>query len=239
MKFRWMIALAWLLSAGAAGAQVSDVPAPEMKDQKSKVSYSIGLNIGKSMKAEEIDIDVALLAKGIKDALAGNSAMTEEEIRDTMQAFQQQMQAKMLAKQKAAAEAAKGQGEKNKADGAAFLAANKQKAGVETTKSGLQFKRIKNGAGKTPKATDTVTTHYAGRLLDGTEFDSSIKRGQPASFPVNGVIAGWTEALQLMKVGDKWELYIPYQLAYGEEGRPGAIPPSALLIFEIELLGVQ
>src|SRR5262249_54070688 len=153
-----------------------------------------------SMKADSLDIDVDLLAKGIKDSLAGKSDLTEEQVQETMKAFQQQMQAKMAAQQQAAADAAKGQGEKNKAEGAAFLAANKQKPDVKTTASGLQYKVLKSGAGKTPKATDTVSVHYAGRFLDGKEFDSSIKRGQPATFPVNGVIAGWTEALQLMKV---------------------------------------
>jgi FKBP-type peptidyl-prolyl cis-trans isomerase FklB len=232
MKFRTTIALAWLLWAGAAGVQAADPPATDLKDLKSKVSYSIGLNIGKSMKADELDIDVELLAKGIRDALAGKSALTEEQVAETMKAFQQQM----LAKQ---AEAVKGVGDKHKTEGATFLAANKQKPGVVTTPSGLQYKIIKSGSGKTPKATDTVTTHYAGRFLDGKEFDSSIKRGQPASFPVNGVIKGWTEALQLMKVGDKWELYVPGDLAYGDEGRPPAIPPSATLVFEVELLEVN
>lgn len=239
MKFRLLIALAWLLWAGAAGVQAADPPATELKDLKSKVSYSIGLNIAKNMKSQGVEIDVDLLAKGMRDAFAGKSDMTEEQIAETMQAFQQQLQAKMAADQKAAAEAAKGAGEKNKAEGAAFLAANKQKPDVKTTASGLQYKVLKSGNGKQPKATDTVTTHYAGRFLDGKEFDSSIKRGQPASFPVNGVIAGWTEALQLMHVGDKWELYVPYNLAYGEEGRPGGIPPSSLLIFEVELLDVK
>jgi FKBP-type peptidyl-prolyl cis-trans isomerase FklB len=130
------------------------------------------------------------------------------------------------------------QGEKNKKEGEAFLAENKKKDGVKTLPSGLQYKVLAEGKGKTPKATDTVTVHYRGTLTDGTEFDSSYKRNQPASFPVNGVIKGWTEALQLMKEGSKWQLFIPASLAYGEPGRPG-IPPNSVLIFDVELISVK
>jgi FKBP-type peptidyl-prolyl cis-trans isomerase FklB len=132
-----------------------------------------------------------------------------------------------------AAEAAK-----NKKEGEAFLAANKTKEGVKTLPSGLQYKVLKNGTGKTPKATDSVKAHYAGTLLNGTEFDSSIKRGEPTVFPVNGVIPGWIEALQLMKTGSKWQLFIPSELAYGERGQQ-SIPPNSVLIFEVELIGIE
>lgn len=204
-----------------------------LKSQKDKISYSIGLDIGKDMKRQSIDIDPDILAKGIKDALSGNKPLlSEKEMQDTMIAFQKELAAKQGEKTKRLTE-------KNKKEGEAFLAANKKKEGVKTTSSGLQYKIIKEGAGKTPKATDTVTVHYRGTLLDGTEFDSSYKRGQPASFPVNGVITGWTEALQMMKTGSKWQLFIPPNLAYGERGAGPLIGPNAVLVFEVELLSIK
>lgn len=204
-----------------------------LKNQKDKVSYSIGMEIGKSFKRQSIDIDPDLLLKGMKDALSGRKALlSDEEIRETMTAFQKEMMAKQQ-------ELAKKLGEKNKKEGEAFLAKNKKREGVVTLPSGLQYKVVKAGNGKKPKATDTVTTHYRGSLIDGTEFDSSYRRGQPVSFPVTGVIPGWTEALQLMDEGAKWQLFIPPDLAYGERGAGRDIGPNATLIFEIELISIQ
>ncbi len=204
----------------------------ELKTQRDKVSYSIGLDIGNNLKKQAVDINPDAFAKGLKDAFAGRKPlMTEQEIRETMTAFQQEMIAKQL-------ERSKGLGEKNKKEGEAFLAGNKKKEGVVALPSGLQYKVIKEGEGKTPKATDTVTVNYRGTLVDGTEFDSSYKRGEAADFQVGSVIAGWTEALKLMKEGAKWQLFIPANLAYGERGAGNAIGPNAVLIFEVELISV-
>jgi FKBP-type peptidyl-prolyl cis-trans isomerase FklB len=202
--------------------------------QKDKVSYSIGMDIGMTLKNQSMEVDPAILARGIKDSMTGQKPlMTEQEIRDTLEAFQKEMTAKQQ-------ELAKQMGEKNKKEGEAFLAENKKKEGVKTLASGLQYKVIKAGAGKKPKATDTVTTNYRGTLVDGTEFDSSARRGKPATFPVTGVIPGWTEALQLMEEGAKWQLFIPSNLAYAERGTPGGpIGPNAALIFDIELISIQ
>jgi len=203
-----------------------------LKTQKDKVSYSIGLDIGKNMNRQSLDIDPDILAKGIKDGFSGSSPLlTEAEVRETMMAFQKEMTAKQIERTKTISE-------KNKKEGEAFLAENKKKEGVITLPSGLQYKVIKKGTGKTPKATDTVTVNYRGTLIDGTEFDSSYKRGQPATFAVNGVIKGWTETLQLMKEGSKWQLFIPSNLAYGERGAGNAIGPNVVLIFEVELLSI-
>ena len=211
---------------------VSQVNAQEnlvLKSQKEKVSYIIGMEIGSNLKKQAIDIDSTILARGIKDALTGGKPLlTEQEIQETMAAFQKEMMAKQT-------EVAK----KNKAEGEAFLAENKKKEGVKTLPSGLQYKVIKAGTGKKPKSNDTVTVHYRGTLINGTEFDSSYKRGQPVSFQVSGVIPGWTEALQLMEVGAKWQLFIPSNLAYGEQGAGRDIGPNATLIFEVELVSIQ
>ena len=201
------------------------------KDKKEKTGYAIGTNIGADMKRMSIEIDADMVAQGIKDIQAGKLKLNDEEIRATLTELNKEMQGKENERMKVISE-------KNKKDGEAFLAANKKKEGIKTLPSGLQYKVIKEGTGKVPKATDTVTTNYRGTLIDGTEFDSSYKRGQPASFPVNGVIPGWTEALQLMKTGSKWQLFIPSNLAYGERG-PGTIGPNAVLVFEIELLAVK
>jgi FKBP-type peptidyl-prolyl cis-trans isomerase FklB len=215
---------------------VSHVNAGEnlvLKNQKDKMSYIIGMNIGNDLKKQSIDIDPDIFLKGMKDALAGKkAALSEEEIRETTAAFQKELKAKQD-------EIAKKLGEKNKKEGEAFLPENKKKEGVKTLPSGLQYKVIKAGKGKKPKLTDTVTTHYKGTLIDGTEFDSSYRRGQPATFPVNGVIPGWTEALQLMEEGAKWQLFIPSNLAYGDRGAGHMIGPNATLIFEIELISIQ
>ena len=204
-----------------------------LKDDKDKISYSIGLNIGRSMKSEGLPINPDALAAAMKDVFSGaKPLLTDEEVKVVMENFQKEMQAKQLKSRE------EGLG-KNKAEGEKFLADNKKKAGVKSTASGLQYTVIKDGTGKTPKATDTVSTHYRGTLINGTEFDSSYKRGEPAEFPVNGVIKGWTEALQLMKEGSKWQLYIPSDLAYGERGAGKDIGPNSTLIFEIELLKVK
>lgn len=217
-----------LLSVSAYAADKAD-----LKTQKDKVSYAIGLDIGRNFKEQSIEIDPKLLTQGIQDALSGGKhLLTDEEIQAVMTTFRQEMQAKVAAQ-------AKEIGEKNLKEGNAFQAENKKKKGVVTLPSGLQYKIITAGTGKKPKATDTVTTNYKGTLVDGTEFDSSYKRGEPASFPVQGVIPGWTEALQLMPVGSKWQLVVPPTLAYGPRGAGQAIGPNATLIFEVELLSIQ
>lgn len=204
-----------------------------LKDQKQKVSYGIGFNLGQNLMRDQLDLDPQILAKGIVDAMTKQKPqMTEDEIRATLIAFQQELRQQQEAKMK------KAQAE-NVAKGKKFLEANAKKEGVKTTKSGLQYKVVKSGKGKTPGPEDRVTTHYRGTLIDGTEFDSSYKRNEPATFPVSGVISGWTEALQLMKEGDKWQLFIPSDLAYGERGSGPDIGPNEVLIFDIELLKVN
>jgi FKBP-type peptidyl-prolyl cis-trans isomerase FklB len=207
----------------------ADEKPPQLKDLKDKASYSFGLNIGLNMRRENVDVNPDVFLAGLKDGLASRRPLlTEQEVRETMMAFQKEMQDKQ-------AEQAK----KNSADGEKFLAENKNKEGIRTTASGLQYKALKEGNGAQPKVADTVTVNYRGTLLDGTEFDSSYKRGQPATFPVTGVIKGWTEALQLMKVGSKFQLFIPANLAYGDRSPGVQIPPGSMLIFEVELLDVK
>jgi len=204
----------------------------ELKTKKDRVSYAIGMDMGNNLKKNEIEIDPDVLARAIKDSMSGSKPlMTDQEARETLMALQKDLQAKQQEKNKVL-------GEKNKKEGDAYLAKNKKEKGIKTLPSGLQYKVITEGKGKSPKASDTVTVNYAGRLIDGTEFDSSYKRGQPATFPVGGVIKGWTEALQLMKEGSKWQLVIPADLAYGEQGRTG-IPPNSVLIFDVELLSIK
>jgi FKBP-type peptidyl-prolyl cis-trans isomerase FklB len=201
---------------------------PQLKELKDKASYAIGLNVGFNFKRQNVDVNQDAFTAGFRDAISGKKPLlTEQEVRDTMMAFEKDMQQKL-------AETA----QKNGADAEKFLAANKTKEGVKTTGSGLQYKVLKEGSGAQPKSSDTVTVNYRGTLPDGTEFDSSYKRGQPATFPVSGVIKGWTEALQMMKVGSKYQLTIPANLAYGEQGRPG-IPPNSPLIFEVELMDTK
>jgi FKBP-type peptidyl-prolyl cis-trans isomerase FklB len=204
----------------------------QLKDQKDKVSYSIGLDIGTTLKRQLIDVNEQLLSNGIQDGLSGKKPLlTDEEVKATMAAFQKDMVAKQSAAKKAA-------GEKNAAQGKKFLEENKNKEGVKTTASGLQYKVLKEGSGPTPKATDTVKVNYRGTTIEGTEFDSSYKRGEPASFPVNRVIKGWTEALQLMKPGSKYQLFVPADLAYGERGAGADIGPNAALLFDVELVQI-
>jgi len=225
MKLKLIVLLGFLFLVNQVNAQETLV----LKNQKDKVSYIIGMDIGNNLKKQSIDIDPNILAKGLKDALtSAKPLLTEKEIQETMTAFQKEMMAKKeeVAKQ-------------NKKDGETFLTENKKKEGVKTLPSGLQYKVIKVGTGKKPKSTDTVTVHYRGTLINGTEFDSSYKRGQTVSFQVSGVIPGWTEALQVMEEGAKWQLFIPSNLAYGEKGAGNVIGPNATLIFEIELVSIQ
>jgi FKBP-type peptidyl-prolyl cis-trans isomerase FklB len=229
MKLQVIIALSLVLFV----SQVSAEEKLMLKDQKDKVSYSIGTNIGNNFKKQSMDINPDALVQGIKDTLSGEKAlMTEQEMNETMKAFQQEMMTKQ-------AELAKIIGEKNKTEGDLFLADNKKKEGVITLSSGLQYKVINESSGTIPTLTDKVIVHYRGTLIDGTEFDSSYRRGQPVTFPVNGIIAGWKEALQLMKAGSKWQLFIPPTLAYGERGAGRTIGPNATLIFDIELLSIE
>jgi FKBP-type peptidyl-prolyl cis-trans isomerase FklB len=204
-----------------------------LKTDKDKISYAIGVNIGKSMRKDTVDIDPAIFSRGMKDALAGGKLLLTD---DEMKVALTKLQTELRAKQE---EAMQKTGEINNKAGQDFLAQNKTKEGVVALPDGLQYKILKAGTGPKPAATDSVVCNYRGTLLDGTEFDSSYKRGQPATFPVSGVIKGWTEAVQLMPVGSKWQLFIPADLAYGNRGAGPDIGPNATLIFEVELLSIQ
>ncbi len=224
----------FLVTVGCtAEEKKAEVKKAELSSPKDKVSYGIGMNIGRNFSRQEFDVNPDILAQGIKDVLAGGpTLMTEEEAQTTLVNFQQEMAAKHQAKMTELAE-------KNKAAGEAFMAENAKKEGVVTLPSGLQYKVLVEGTGKTPGQDDTVTVNYRGALIDGKEFDSSYKRGEPATFPLAGVIPGWTEALQLMKEGSKWQLFIPSALAYGEGGAGPDITPNSSLIFEVELISIQ
>lgn len=212
---------------------VSTFAAEPFKSEAEKIGYAIGMNIGMSMKMQELDIDSEQVAAGLNAAFKGEKTLlSEDEMAQTLMAFQQQMQIRDM--QKMAAEA-----QLNAEKSSEYLAANSNKKGVVTLKSGLQYRVISSGKGKSPTAASSVDVHYRGTLVDGTEFDSSYSRGEPATFPVGNVISGWTEALQLMKEGDKWELAIPAELAYAEQGAPPVIPPNSALIFEVELIKVH
>jgi FKBP-type peptidyl-prolyl cis-trans isomerase FklB len=204
-----------------------------LKTDKDKVSYAIGVNIGKSMRKDTVDVDPAIFARGMKDALAGGKLLLTD---DEMKIVLTKLQGDLRARQEQAMQKA---GELNKKAGDDFLAQNKTKEGIVALPDGLQYKILKEGTGPKPAATDSVVCNYRGTLIDGTEFDSSYKRGQPATFPVSGVIKGWTEAVQLMPVGSKWQLFLPADLAYGNRGAGPDIGPNATLIFEVELLSIQ
>lgn len=224
-----VLAAVLLLAAGQVWAANDTV----LTSQKDKLSYSFGANFGKNLRQQSIDIDPDIMMTGLKDGLSGSKMLlTDQEIRDVMTAFQKEMVTKQAEQRKALAE-------KNKKEGESFLAENKQKEGVKTLPSGLQYKVLKIGTGKSPKATDSVVAQYKGTLINGTEFDSSYQRKEAPTFRVNGVIKGWTEALQLMKEGDKWQLFVPSDLAYGERGAGPMIGPNATLIFEVELISVK
>ncbi len=229
MRLYCMMLLGAGLLAGVAVAQ----DAPALKSPKEKLSYALGMDLGNQLRKQSIEVDAAIFTQGLKDAIsAGKTLLTEEEARATITELQNELRKKQT-------EAAKVLGDKNKKEGDAFLAANKAKEGVVTLESGLQYKIMKTGDGKKPTADDTVVCNYRGTLIDGTEFDSSYKRNQPATFQVKGVIKGWTEALQLMPAGSKWQLFIPSSLAYGERGAGGSIGPNATLLFEVELISVK
>ena len=218
---RWMAALLVGVFAAASGAQ----DAPTLKSPTEKLSYALGMDVGNQFRKQSVDVDPAIFMRGLRDALSGGKTLlTEEEVRTAITGLQTEMKGRLAAK--------------NKQEGEAFLAQNKTKEGVVTLPSGLQYKILKAGEGSKPTLEDTVMCNYRGTLVDGTEFDSSYKRGQPATFPVKGVIKGWTEALQLMPIGSKWQLFIPSDLAYGERGL-GPIAPDSALIFEVELLSIQ
>jgi FKBP-type peptidyl-prolyl cis-trans isomerase FklB len=229
------ISLALTVSPLFSQQKSPEQKSPQSKVDMDKVSYSIGLQIGSNLQKQEealkkqnVQINTDALVNGLKDALAGKPQLTTDQVRATLTAFEQDM----TQKQQAA-------GEKNKADGEKFLTENKKKEGVKTTASGLQYKVIKEGNGPQPKEADTVVANYRGTLIDGTEFDSSYKRGQPATFPLNRVIKGWTEGLQLMKVDSKYQFFIPANLAYGSQQMGPDIGPNSTLIFDVELVGIQ
>jgi FKBP-type peptidyl-prolyl cis-trans isomerase len=226
---RWMTLLALGLLAGRAPGEETNA-LPTLKD---KVSYGIGVDVAGNLKRLGIEVNMDALTRGIKDQLAGQKLLLSDE---ALKAAMTEMQGDIARKQ---AQAAKAAGAENMKKGEAFLAENKTKEGVVVLPSGLQYKILKAGQGKKPALTDTVECHYKGTLIDGTEVDSSYRRGQPATFPVNGVIRGWQEALPLMSVGSKWQLFIPSDLAYGPRGAGADIGPDATLIFEIDLLGVK
>jgi FKBP-type peptidyl-prolyl cis-trans isomerase FklB len=228
MKYLFIVmqGVALLSSVCLAGDQL------DLKDDKIRVSYSVGFQVGGDFKRQGMDINPQVILKGVQDALAGNEPlMTAEDMRTTLVDLQKRITAAQEQKLKA-------QAERNRATGIAFHAENGKKEGVNTLASGLQYKVIKEGTGRTPGKTDTVTVHYRGTLINGTEFDSSYSRGNPATFGVSRVISGWTEALQLMKEGATWQLFIPPDLAYGEQGA-GKIEPNSTLIFDVELISIQ
>lgn len=202
-----------------------------LKDEKAQLSYALGINIAEYLRGMPIEPDMDLVVMGLRDLFAKVPKMSQEEYNNAMQLCQQKMRA--AAQEKAAAVASR-----MKAEGEAFLAENAKKEGVKVTASGLQYEVLTEGTGKQPVAADTVRVHYTGKLLDGTVFDSSVERGEPAEFGLTQVIAGWTEGLQLMKAGSKFRFFIPADLAYGERGAGGSIPPQATLIFDVELLAV-
>ena len=229
--FAVMIMLAYL--AGCTPEEASSASELKLDTPKNRISYTIGVNIGQDFKTQNMDVDPDLLLMGLKDTLSGKELqLTEEEMVQEIQNFQQEMQAKLAAEMEQMAT-------ENKASGEAFLADNAKKEGVVVTESGLQYKIIEPGQGDSPGPADVATVHYRGTLIDGTQFDSSYDRGQPATFPVGGVIAGWSEALQLMKPGSKWQLFIPAELAYGERGAGREIGPNATLLFDVELISVE
>lgn len=219
-------------TAKKPGNATKSTTALTLKTQKEKASYALGMSIGSGLHRQSLPVDPALVSRGLRDAMgSGKTLMTEDEMKAALQQLRTDVQQSQEAKAHVA-------GEANRKAGEAFLAANKLKEGVKTLPDGLQYKILQEGTGPKPKETDTVTVNYRGTLIDGKEFDSSYKRGQPTTFPVNGVIKGWTEALQLMPVGSKWQLFIPADLAYGDRAPSPDIGPGDTLIFEVELLSI-
>jgi FKBP-type peptidyl-prolyl cis-trans isomerase FklB len=236
MKLRILVAtmsLIGIIGTAHAAAPAVTAPASTLTTDKDKLSYAIGMDLGENFKAQSIDINPVILANGIKDAIAGTPAlMTAAQREETMMKFQKEFRAKQETEMKQAAE-------KNKQAGEAFLAANKSKAGVVTLPSGLQYKIVEAGTGAMPTAKDVVAVEYEGTLINGKVFDSSAKQGKPVTFTVGDVIPGWQEALKLMKVGARWELVIPANLAYGERGVGEAIGPNEVLVFKVKLVSVE
>jgi FKBP-type peptidyl-prolyl cis-trans isomerase FklB len=229
MKIRFAIVLIGVAAVITGRAEDSS----PFKDDKDKASYAVGMNIGTSIKRTRLEVNPDLIAEGIKDMISGKETkLTEQQARETLTAYQREGARRLL--------------EKNRKEGEAFLAENKKKEGVKThsvtapdgTRAEMQYKVLAEGAGPSPGASDTVTVNYRGTLINGTEFDSSSKRNQPAQMALGDVIPGWTAALQLMKVGSKWQLFIPPSLAYGDRGTP-MIEPETTLIFEVELLSIE
>jgi FKBP-type peptidyl-prolyl cis-trans isomerase FklB len=229
---RRTLSLLFLVTLGFAYRAAFAEQGSELKDKKEQVSYSVGYQVGGDLRNQDIDLDPEVLMKGIKDAFLGEAPlMTDDEMRTTLVTLKQDLVAKQEAEDRQTAE-------QNAREGEAFLSENAKRDGVTVLPSGLQYQVLVKGSGAKPKATDTVTVHYRGTLLDGTEFDSSFKRNEPAKLQLNRVIAGWSEALQLMSAGAKWKLFVPAQLAYGERG-VGPIPPHSTLIFDVELIAVN
>ncbi len=225
-----LFSLAAALLLIATGLYAADEITP--RTSKEKISYIVGVQLGNDMKRESIELDPAFVAKGLEDLLLGHKLLIgDKEAKEFVTTYQKEKAARF-------AEQKRKVSEKNKEEGTAFLAENKKKEGVITLPSGLQFKVLKEGSGRTPQPADTVVTHFKGTLIDGTEFDSSYRRNEPATFRVNAIIPGWTQALQLMKQGSKWQLFVPPDLAYGEQGA-GPVGPNATLIFEVELVAVK
>jgi FKBP-type peptidyl-prolyl cis-trans isomerase FklB len=219
-------------AAKKPGSTAKTAPAATLKTKKDKDSYALGMSIGTGLHRQGVPVDPAMVARGLRDAMTGSKMlMSEDEMKSTLQQLRSEVGKEQAAKAHAA-------GEVNRKEGEAFLSANKAKEGVTTLPDGLQYKVVKEGSGPKPTASDTVTVNYRGTLVNGKEFDSSYKRGQPTTFPVGGVIKGWTEALQLMPVGSKWELYIPADLAYGDNPPDPSIGPGETLVFEVELLSI-
>ncbi len=241
MKIK-IIGISVMLGLCVGSVYSTENPKPDgnisIESQTDKISYAIGTQIGNSLKSQEIEINLDLLILGIKHVLDGKElAMSPEQIRETMMAFQKTMQEKMQKQRAEMQQKQMEEAEANLATGKIFLEANAKAEGVKTLDSGLQYKVIKEGTGNKPTAMDKVKVHYKGTLINGTEFDSSYKRGEPAEFMLNGVIKGWTEGLQLMTKGSKYQFFIPPDLAYGAQPRP-TIPGNSVLIFEVELLEI-
>ena len=228
-----------ILALIACGNQTEEASQPALDSVEQRLSYMVGNNIAKQFKQDGIELDIAILTLGIEDEQQNTeSRLTQAQIQETITAIQQRSQQRRQEMTDQQAKARSETAEKNKTEGEAYLTANKTKEGVVTTESGLQYKELVAGDGSKPQSNDVVSVHYRGTLIDGTEFDSSYSRNKPATFPVTGVIPGWVEALQLMNIGDKWELTIPSDLAYGPGGTGGTIGPNATLVFEVELLDI-
>jgi len=230
---RKILAVSMVLIFGLIACGKKELSKSGLETQMEKVSYVMGHNIANNFKDQKIDIQMEAFIQGIKDGLKEDvNIFDPKEVQEIMTEYQNQMREKMDIERKDSSKI-------NLKESKAFLAENKEKEGVVTLESGLQYKVLKEGTGPIPQATDKVKTHYVGTLIDGTEFDSSVKRGEPIVFSVTGVIPGWTEALQLMKVGAKWKLFIPPELGYGENGAGNRIGPNAALIFEVELISIE